>query len=166
MDLNNIRNVHLHRQGLSDQDAQLPFYSIANGNSGLGTCSPVEQYDMPLKEIATVKVACGDAYLREQGIGPIDAIKIDVQGFEPEVLRGLRERLKSDRPYVWLEIGNGTLSKVDQIDALQELFPYPIRLKKFVMTARLTQYRVDLVDVQDNGLSHGDYVVVPRVDGH
>lgn len=107
MAINGLSNVILHQRGLADRDAELPFYSIEKNNFGLGTCSHVQQYDLPLKEIGTVQVARGDDYARQQGIGLIDAIKIDVQGFEPEVLRGLRERLKTDRPIVWFELGGG-----------------------------------------------------------
>jgi len=38
-------------------------------------------------------------------ISHIDAIKIDVQGLEFEVLTGLREVMARDRPVVWCDSG-------------------------------------------------------------
>ena len=159
--MNGLHNVILHKRGLGIKDAELPFYSIEKSNFGLGTCSRVEQYDLPLKVIGKVQVVCGDDYLQEQEIGPIDAIKIDVQGFEPEVLRGLRTRLITDRPIVWFELGGGTLSKMDSFRQLQELFPSTVRLKKFEIKRSFMKYRVELEEVGNERLTCGDYVAVP-----
>jgi FkbM family methyltransferase len=162
MILNGLGNVTLHQSGLGAQDAELPFYSIEKSNFGLGTCSHVEQYDLPLKEIGKVHVARGDDYLEAQAIGSIDAIKIDVQGFEPEVLLGLHGRLTTDRPIVWFELGGGTLTKLGSFRELQALFPYPVRFKKFETTRNLVKYRVELKDVLEGMLTWGDYVAVPE----
>lgn len=162
MAMNGLHNVILHKIGLGERDAELPFYSIEKTNFGLGTCSHVEQYDLPLKEIGTVQVARGDDYAREQGIGLIDAIKIDVQGFEPEVLRGLRGRLITDRPIVWFELGGGTLSKMHSLPQFQDIFFLPVRLKKFEIKRSLMKYRVELDEIRNEMLTCGDYIAVPE----
>jgi FkbM family methyltransferase len=77
--LNQLSNVTLHRVGLGDRDAQLPFYMIQKPNLGLGTFSNLEQYDMPLIEAGSAPLVRGADYLAAHGIGPVDAIKIDVK---------------------------------------------------------------------------------------
>lgn len=124
--LNNLRNVTLHTVGLGDRDGELPFFNIANGNEGLGTFSTAEQYDQPLSKAGAAVVRTGDAYLHEIGCSRVDAIKIDVQGFEPQVLTGLRETLRRDRPVVWIEIGAG--AEWGELDdrSVASLFPYAV----------------------------------------
>lgn len=163
MAINNLENVRLHKIGLGDQSTELPFYSIEKSNFGLGTCSPVEQYDLPLKEIATVQVARGDDYLLEQGIGPIDAIKIDVQGFEPEVVRGLKGVMACDRPFVWVEVGGGTRTQVDTATSLQKLIPFASKVYKFSQETRGLNHTLRLrLCAEGAALEMGDYVVAPE----
>ena len=144
MTLNNLSDVSLHRLGLADRDDELTFYLIDKNNYGLGTCSTVEQYDLPLKASGKVKVAAGDSFLDSARIGPIDAIKIDAQGFEPEVFRGLRRVLERDRPFVWLEIAvelNPRSIKIDKVASLAALFPYRSELYRFSSETRGTLSR-------------------------
>ena len=91
--LNGFNNVTLHCSGLADKNAELPFHLIEKTNLGLGTFSTVEQYDLPLKKECNARVVNGDEYLIKNDINNIDAIKIDVQGFEPEVLLGLKKTM-------------------------------------------------------------------------
>ena len=160
--INNSANITLHKLGLGDTSAELPFFDIASDNQGLGTVVRAEQYDRPLRQIATVKVEHGDALMQLHGVRDIDAIKIDVQGFEPEVLAGLRSTLLRDKPVVWMEIGAGTSMKLERLDVLESLFPYPIRLLRFETTRQFSGYRTSLVPATGSVLPVGDYVVVPE----
>lgn len=126
--LNPNLDIRIHPFGLGDQDGELPFYNIRNGNLGLGTFSNVEQYDQPLIRIGEAKIHRGDDFVRSLSIDRVDAIKIDVQGFEPEVIRGLADTLERDRPVVWVEVGDGTKASMSSLDGLQSLFPYPINV--------------------------------------
>jgi FkbM family methyltransferase len=126
--LNGFENVRLHRLGLADRDATLTLRLIDKPNLGLGTFSTIEQYDLPLKAAADCRVAAGDAYIEKEGLGRVDAIKIDVQGFEPEVLRGLRGVLARDRPLVWFELGIATAAQLATRADIERLFPYPVEV--------------------------------------
>jgi len=129
--LNKLHNVMLHPVGLGAEDAELPFYSIECRNHGLGTFLPEEQYDRPLKLVAHSRIAHGDRYLQAHGISQVDAIKIDVQGLEPLVLRGLRGTLEASRPAVWFEFGAGTRDSA-QSSELRDWFPYEVDLFRLV----------------------------------
>ncbi|MEQ1802929.1 MAG: FkbM family methyltransferase [Gammaproteobacteria bacterium] len=161
MALNSFSHVTLHKVGLGDAEAELPFYSIDKSNFGLGTFSTEQQYDLPLHKIAVCRVATGDAYVAEQGITDIDAIKIDVQGFEPMVLRGCQGILARHRPVVWFEYGAGTRANVRTAGDLQALFPYPVALLRVVPQARLFTWTTNL-QPETGDLPTGDYFVVPR----
>jgi hypothetical protein len=49
----------------------------------------------------------GDTYLNEQRIGHVDLIKLDVDGNELEILRGLKDTLNRDRPIILIEANEG-----------------------------------------------------------
>ena len=129
--LNGLHNVMLHTVGLGAKDAELPFYSIDCRNHGLGTFLPEEQYARPLKLVAHSRIAHGDRYLQARGISQVDAIKIDVQGLEPAVLRGLGGTLEASRPAVWFEFGAGTRDSA-QSSQLRDWFPYEVDLFRLV----------------------------------
>jgi len=57
MRINGRANVEIHKVALADCNKEMPFYSIPKKNFGLGTLSPVQQYDLPPQEVGKVKVA-------------------------------------------------------------------------------------------------------------
>jgi FkbM family methyltransferase len=168
IELNELDNVRLHKTGLGDQEAELPFYLIDKKNYGLGTFSKAEQYDLPLREVGRMKVAKGDGYTERAEIGPVDAIKIDVQGFELEVLTGLARLLERDRPFVWLEVGPDTASTVETLRALRNWFPFRNDIYRFERRRRGIRYSSQLRIAAEGLLQPSDYLVAPadvRLDG-
>ncbi len=84
-----------------------------------------------------VRVVNGDAYLKETGIaGPFDFIKLDVEGFELEAIRGLRETIERDSPVVCLEMNHWCLNAFQRItipdflDTLLDTFPVLLAIDK------------------------------------
>jgi hypothetical protein len=51
-------------------------------------------------------------YLAEERISDVGIVKIDVEGFEPAVLRGLRSVLDRDRPFILLELSTEGLAEL------------------------------------------------------
>jgi FkbM family methyltransferase len=156
--LNQLHNVTLHNVGLGAEDADLPFYSIDSRNHGMGTFLAEEQYDRPLKCVGYSRIAHGDRYLHAHGISHVDAIKIDVQGLESSVLRGLRVTLETPRPAVWFEFGTGTRDSA-RAGELRDWFPYQVDLFKLTRIKGPLQ-AVRLAPIVD-APTLGDYVALP-----
>lgn len=93
----NRLSAQVHRVGLGDTDGDLPFLPDREGNLGRGSFAVAggEGDVLPVRE--------GDRYFREQGIRNVDLLKIDVEGFELQVLAGLKATIARDRPTVILE---------------------------------------------------------------
>jgi len=152
------RAITVHPVGLGKVAEELPFYNIFNGNEGLGTFLKVEQYDRPLEQVQTLKIERADDYLGEISVS---AIKIDVQGFEPNVLRGMQNILARNKPVIWLEFGEGTEADVPTLADVQTLFPYPIRMERFVGVSSGLFNRITLVPHPGPGLVNADYLILP-----
>lgn len=58
---------------------------------------------------ATTQAVPLDTFM--QGTKPPDFIKIDVEGWEPRALKGMRRTIKKHRPKVFIEVNNGALEK-------------------------------------------------------
>ncbi|MER8478449.1 FkbM family methyltransferase [Mesorhizobium sp. M1163] len=159
--LNDLKNVHLHRVGLAEHAADLPFFDIGKDNLGLGTFSTVEQYDRPLQQVGVFRVERGDDFLEAKGISTVDAIKIDIQGFEPHALRGLNRTLAKSRPIVWIEIGDGTLEEdLSSLQDVQKLFPYPIKMHLMAGAGGVVR-RIKTELVAGPQLRPGNYLISP-----
>jgi FkbM family methyltransferase len=161
MSLNSLTNVNLHKVGLADKDAELVLHMIDKPNYGLGTFSTKQQYDLPLREVATCSVRHGGKYLAEIKVGKVDAIKVDVQGFEPEVLRGLSEVIKTDHPVIWCEIGEGTSMQFSSTEDLAKIIPFPFRCLELMERSGILGRTVALQE-RCGKLSSGNYVLVPK----
>ncbi|MDJ0696193.1 FkbM family methyltransferase [Mastigocoleus sp. MO_188.B34] len=103
LELNNIKHVQLHEVGLSDVRDTLTL-SILHEHSGMGTLTlPSGIEDEVISQTFEVPVSIGDDILRENS-KPIKFLKIDVEGFEYKVLRGLEQTLKTWKPVVVTEV--------------------------------------------------------------
>jgi FkbM family methyltransferase len=158
--LNDLHNVTVHEIGLGERREELPFYAGDKANGGLGTFSTFDQYDFELIETGRFQVDTIDNYLAPAVDGRVDAIKIDVQGFEPHVLRGSRRLLASDRPYVWLEVSGATLAEFPDLTALRAFFPYPVKVIQFALAGMIWRSERS-AEVADGPLAEGNYFVIP-----
>jgi FkbM family methyltransferase len=100
--LNPDRKIVVHPYGLSDKAAELPFYGPSSINLGGGTFDPND--DMSDKTPAGVLPLCAGDDLVDAGAAPAPTlIKMDIQGFEPMALAGLRRSIEAQRPVIACE---------------------------------------------------------------
>lgn len=87
--------VRLNRIGLGAAPDEIVVHYYPD-NPALTTTATTYPHDLPHDEV-TVAVTTGDAYMSEAGIDQIDLLKIDVEGEEPNVLRGFARALADER---------------------------------------------------------------------
>jgi len=97
---NAIHNVTVHAVGLAEQPSTATM-SIVDRNLGATHLDAQSGADSSGGEHVHVTLARGDDLLLAEDV--VDMIKIDVEGFELDVLRGLRRTLERHRPIVLAE---------------------------------------------------------------
>jgi FkbM family methyltransferase len=110
---NGLTNVTAFSCGLSDRSDELPYY-VFPGQAHLTTFEPG-----PGAVLAgRVPVRPGDDVVAEAGIENIDVVKIDVEEHEYEVLKGLQATLARDKPVLFMECKENSVSKFGGLQGL------------------------------------------------
>lgn len=102
---NALRNANIIPVALSDTDGMIKLFwdrptDLTASLLPTHADSPTEQRP----HSSWVPARRGDELVRELGVADIAAIKIDVEGFELEVLTGLKETLRERKPVILFEV--------------------------------------------------------------
>lgn len=83
--------------------------TIHLSKSNIGTHSVSVANVGPTQRQVTVPITSLDRYLSANGIGPVDLLKIDVEGYDGAVLRGAADTIKQATPTLFVEYGPAQL---------------------------------------------------------
>jgi len=130
IELNKITNIQLHKVGLSNQQEELDFYAPTGRNQGIGSfdAGTVSKGNKNLGKLALV---CGDEYLAAHNLQDISLLKIDVEGFEKNVVTGMANTLAMSRPLIVLEVTYGNSLSFDCLKELRTALPTDYTLFRF-----------------------------------
>jgi FkbM family methyltransferase len=152
LESNGIENVELHQIGLSDMPGELTL-SVLTTHSGLGTFAPVrEEEARHVTARHVVPVLRGDDVIPDTLSGNV-IVKIDVEGFECSVIRGLAGTLRKHRPAVITEIVEAHLARAGATPA--EVFA--------LMHGH--GYQGYVLDIEPNFLHFGYHLMLEPVAG-
>ncbi|MBT6093968.1 MAG: FkbM family methyltransferase [Rhodospirillaceae bacterium] len=118
--INGLDNMFIHKLGLGAENSLLPLYlgpesgeaSLLMGASRTTAESNVE-----------VSIVRGDDFFREQSIGSVDIIKLDIEGAEADALVGMGDSLADWRPYIMLEISELGKCQFGAYASFMDMFP-------------------------------------------
>ncbi len=96
---NRRQNVKLFEFALGNCNEVLTYVKPDSANTGTGS------FTLPTagKDTLELPIKLGDEVMANESPERIDFVKIDVEGFEPQVLEGLKETLAKHRPVVFFE---------------------------------------------------------------
>lgn len=100
-DSNNLANVTIFSNALGENTASASLYVMGRSGGSNTLCKEVAEVGDPMCMI-DVEIIPLDA-LRSI-VSPVSIIKIDVEGFEIELLKGARETICQDRPLIVCEV--------------------------------------------------------------
>jgi FkbM family methyltransferase len=164
IDLNQFTNIRLHRVGLSDKDATLPFFAPPEKNIGSGTFL-AERKQGAGTPVGSFRVVVGDEWLEPLQLPSLDLIKIDVEGFERYVLQGLAKSLERYRPVLVIEITDLPVGKIANLAELKPLLPEGYQLLQFQLTGEQAitgNYHLDPARELKTGTSYCMVVAYPK----
>lgn len=96
---NCLENVRIFNEGLSNIVNERELYHCCPVNPGRNSLDN----DGKISPSELVQLSKGDESLEREGISKVDVIKIDVEGHEGEVIEGLAQTIKRNRPLLAIE---------------------------------------------------------------
>jgi FkbM family methyltransferase len=102
----NGTNIQIVPYGLGNELATFNLYSVLESNPGMNRILQVEK-DLPFE---VINVVTADSIWKQVGMPIINALKIDVEGFEMFVLKGMNELLTVWKPAIFMEVDDINLS--------------------------------------------------------
>ena len=124
-------DISVFEFGLGDRDGELQFRPPVGANIGTGSFASREGHSL------TLSVQRGDEVFERLQLPPIDLLKIDVEGFEPNVLQGLHRRLRADRPLMLFELSEAARERFGSRQNMEDAL-YPDHLILEVATRSLS----------------------------
>jgi len=116
LELNKLTNVtpHLIAAGAKHE---VRFLSLQGQGPGLGQHS----FQKAVSNLTTpVEVWDLDSYVKKKKAPPPQLVKIDVEGYELQVLKGMKRLLATEKPYLLIEVHEALINKEDLTGFLQK----------------------------------------------
>jgi FkbM family methyltransferase len=121
IELNKLKNVNVVPVALGEEDqSNVQYFPGLDANPGAG--SLIADFPGVKKSTVAVELRKGDTLCDKIGIPKINIMKVDVQGFEPKVFRGLAKRISTDRPVIITELCEHSRSSCDNEAHFRKLF--------------------------------------------
>lgn len=113
IELNQLSNIVVHPIGLGNASATLPFRENNDGNLGAsGFLKPGEVLAARSSQLE-LRIENADDYVSALGLDRIDFIKVDVEGWEPQLFEGMAGTIAKHRPTIAFEHHGGEVAEGD-----------------------------------------------------
>ena len=119
---NNISNIQIFEIGLSDRRETLNYYAPTGNNEGIGSFDE-SSIGKGNTSYGKLELREGDQVIESDSWKNIKLIKIDVEGFEKKVIKGLTRTIEEERPVIVCEITYGQQLSFVSIEELSSYLP-------------------------------------------
>lgn len=154
--LNAAKNIVVNNLGLGEKDEEVKLYRVSPTNPGMNRI--LETNEAGDFDFTTIKIKTLDSEVFEkQRLNKLDAIKIDVEGFEYRVLKGGSKSLETFKPVLFIELIDSNLkengsSATNLVAELIENYSYEVfeaqRMQPIGLNTDLNNCRIDIIAVQ------------------
>jgi FkbM family methyltransferase len=117
---NNLKNVTIVNQALGESEGSTTLHYNPKQSGLTSIVSDFENNSLSEE----IKITTLDKFA-ENISGRVSFIKIDTEGYEPQVLKGAKELIKRDKPTIYIELGGDYQeSSAEALKILKELNYY------------------------------------------
>ena len=127
---NNISNIQIFETGLSDRRETLNYYAPTGNNEGIGSFDE-SSIGKGNTSYGKLELQEGDQVIESDSWKNIKLIKIDVEGFEKKVIKGLSRTIEEERPVIVCEITYGQQLSFVSIEELSSYLPQNYEILTF-----------------------------------
>ena len=127
---NNISNIQIFEIGLSDRCETLNYYAPTGNNEGIGSFDE-SSIGKGNTSYGKLELQEGDQVIESDSWKNIKLIKIDVEGFEKKVIKGLTRTIEEERPVIVCEITYGQQLSFVSIKELSSYLPQNYEILTF-----------------------------------
>ena len=127
---NNISNIQIFETGLSDRRETLNYYAPTGNNEGIGSFDE-SSIGKGNTSYGKLELQEGDQVMASDSWKNIKLIKIDVEGFEKKVIKGLSRTIEEERPVIVCEITYGQQLSFVSIEELSSYLPQNYEILTF-----------------------------------
>jgi FkbM family methyltransferase len=128
-DNNKFLNIALFKTALGEQPGKGELYKLYNNNPGANRILTNKPNQHVISE--TIEISVLDDFKKTGAVQRVDLLKIDVEGFEPFVLKGAKEIIKTWRPILFVELAEVNLRQqgytAKKLIELIESFDYDVK---------------------------------------
>jgi FkbM family methyltransferase len=107
IEVNNAIQIRAVNAAIGERNEERKIYLSGSDNTGMSSFQKPGNYS---GKDEWVKVFSLDSWFQQSGLPAVDVVKIDVEGNELAVLKGMKEIIKNNRPHILIEINPETLS--------------------------------------------------------
>ena len=97
------KNIEIFKYGASSKNQKATLYTLSNTDTGHSSLMYSENSNITFDNKETIDLVNLDEFLNIKKINNIKFIKIDVEGYENEVLKGMDILIKKNKPIIALE---------------------------------------------------------------
>lgn len=145
--INKFKHLCVEHVAIGQDAGTLYFDSMPLHNSGGAVLSKV-----PGEVSVSVRMTTVDSYVSDQKLSRVDFIKIDVEGFEMEVLSGAKSVLLKHRPTLCIEVNDEHLRRFGSSEA---------ELMDFLLGLRYSIRMITPKTLSKSGAWHYDVLAEP-----
>ena len=127
---NKISNIQIFENGLSDRRETLNYYAPTGNNEGIGSFDE-SSIGKGNTSYGKLELQEGDQVIESDSWKNIKLIKIDVEGFEKKVIKGLSRTIEEERPVIVCEITYGQQLSFVSIEELSSYLPQNYEILTF-----------------------------------
>ena len=131
VEINQLDNITIHEVALGDEVGVIPFYTPPEESLGGGSFLESVALKHGERPIVELSVVPGDVYFARHQIDRFSVIKVDVEGYEIPVLKGLESTLGKVRPLIVMEVTHGASDIIKSTTDIKAFLPDDYDLFRF-----------------------------------